>query len=136
VTTGRLPDEGDAGAAGRSRNDTGDADRGPDHPDYRFTLANERTFLAWMRTALALLAGGIALREVVPSLGGGGVRTTLAITAVVLSMVLAVASYVRWNQIEQAMRRGTPLPHPLAVPVLATVIAVVAATVAVVLLVQ
>ena len=113
-----------------------EGERDPDFPDYRFTLANERTFLAWMRTSLALLAGGIALRQVVPSFGIRGVRTTLAVTAVVLSLVLAVASYVRWNQIERAMRRGKPLPHPLAVPVLATVIAAVAGTVAVVLLVR
>jgi putative membrane protein len=32
-------------------------------PDYRFTLANERTFLAWIRTALALLAGGVLLHQ-------------------------------------------------------------------------
>jgi putative membrane protein len=108
---------------------------GGDHPDYRFTLANERTFLAWMRTSLALLAGGIAL-EVAPSLGVRGVHTTLTVAAVALSLVLAVASYVRWSQIEQAMRRGEPLPHPLAIPVLATVIAALAGTVAVVLLVR
>ena len=30
-------------------------------PDPRFTLANERTFLAWIRTALGLLAGGIGV---------------------------------------------------------------------------
>ncbi len=113
-----------------------EGERQPDFPDYRFTLANERTFLAWMRTSLALLAGGIALRQVVPSFGVRGVRTTLAVAAVVLSLVLAVASYVRWSQIERAMRRGEPLPHPLAVPVLATVIAAVAGTVAVVLLVR
>jgi putative membrane protein len=109
-------------------------DDGARHPDYRFTLANERTFLAWMRTALALLAGGIALDQVVPSFEIGGVRTALAVAAVALSLVLAVASYVRWAQIEQAMRRGQPLPHPLAVPLLATAIAGVAGTVAVVLL--
>jgi putative membrane protein len=114
--------------------DEGESDA--DFPDYRFTLANERTFLAWMRTSLALLAGGIALRQVVPSFGVRGVRTTLAVAAVVLSLVLAVASYVRWNQIERAMSRGHPLPHPLAVPVLATAIAAVAGTVAVVLLVR
>jgi hypothetical protein len=37
-------------------------------PDYRFTFANERTFLAWIRTALALIAGGVA----VASSGGHG----------------------------------------------------------------
>jgi putative membrane protein len=121
--------------------DEGERDHNPDpddlrYPDYRFTLANERTFLAWIRTSLALLAGGIALRQVVPSFGVRGVRTTLAVAAVVLSLVLAVASYVRWYQIEGAMRRREPLPHPLAVPVLAMVIAAVAGTVAVVLLVR
>jgi putative membrane protein len=104
-------------------------------PDYRFTLANERTFLAWMRSSLALLAGGIALREVVEPFGFRGLRTGLAVIAVVLSLVLAVVSYFRWSQIQRAMRRGEPLPHPLAVPVLATVIAAVAGAVAVVLVV-
>ena len=37
-----------------------------EEPDYRFTLANERTFLAWIRTALALIAGGVALVQLVP----------------------------------------------------------------------
>lgn len=37
-------------------------------PDYRFSLANERTFLAWLRTALALLGGGVALASLVPEL--------------------------------------------------------------------
>ena len=31
-------------------------------PDVRFSLANERTFLAWTRTALALIAGALAFR--------------------------------------------------------------------------
>ncbi len=29
-------------------------------PEARFTLANRRTFLAWSRTALALVAAGLA----------------------------------------------------------------------------
>ncbi len=111
-------------------------DDGDRELDYRFTLANERTFLAWIRTSLALLAGGIALRAVVEPFGVRGVRTTLAVTAVALSLALAVASYVRWTQIERAMRRGEPLPHPLAVPVVATVIAVMAGVAAVFLVVR
>jgi putative membrane protein len=89
-------------------------------PDYRFTLANERTFLAWVRTSLALLAGGIVLNEIADQFSTEATRTVLAITAVVLSMVLAVSSFFRWRQVQRAMRRGEPLPHPWAVPLLAT----------------
>jgi len=32
-----------------------------EEPDPRFTLADERAFLAWMRTSLALLAAGRAI---------------------------------------------------------------------------
>lgn len=102
-------------------------------PDYRFTLANERTFLAWVRTALALLAGGIALEEVADSFASESTRTGLAITAVALSLVLAVSSFVRWRHVQWAMRRDLPLPHPWAVPVLATGVVTVSGIVAVVL---
>ena len=105
-------------------------------PDYRLTLANERTFLAWIRTSLALLAGGIALREVVKPFSVSGARTTLAVTAVVLSLVLAGSSYWRWDRVQQAMRRGEPLPRPWAVPLLALAVTVIAAVVAVLLVVR
>ena len=102
-------------------------------PDYRFTLANERTFLAWMRTSLALLAGGIALEEVAGEFSTAGTRTALAVTAVVFSLALAVSAFVRWRQVQRAMRRDEPLPHPWAVPLLATGIVAVAGVVALVL---
>ncbi|MFO7280112.1 MAG: DUF202 domain-containing protein [Thermoanaerobacterales bacterium] len=102
-------------------------------PDYRFTLANERTFLAWMRTSLALLAGGIALEEVAGEFSTAATRTALAVTAVAFSLVLAVSAFVRWRQVQRAMRRDEPLPHPWAVPLLATGIVAVAGVVALVL---
>jgi len=101
-------------------------------PDYRFTLANERTFLAWIRTSLALLAGGIALHALSESLTET-TRTVLAVAAVALSLALTISSYVRWRRVQEAMRRGIPLPHPWAVPLLATGVAIVAGTVAVIL---
>ncbi len=109
-----------------------DDDRGVE-PDYRLTLANERTFLAWIRTSLALLAGGIALNEIAGPFSTETTRTALAVAAVALSLVLAVSSFVRWRQVQRAMRRSEPLPHPWAVPLLATGMAVVAGIVAVVL---
>jgi putative membrane protein len=102
-------------------------------PDYRFTLANERTFLAWMRTALALLAGGIALDQL-GSFEVRGARTTLTVAALALSLVLAVSAFLRWRTVQRAMRRGEPLPHPVAVPLIATAIAIVAGAAGVVIL--
>ncbi|HET6772360.1 MAG TPA: DUF202 domain-containing protein [Acidimicrobiales bacterium] len=111
-------------------------DDGEHEPDYRLTLANERTFLAWIRTSLALLAGGIALNEVTGLSSSEATRTALAVAAVALSLVLAVSSFVRWRQVQAAMRRNQPLPHPWAVPLLATGMAAVAGVVALVLAVR
>ncbi len=36
-------------------------------PDARFTFANERTFLAWSRTALALVVAGLAVIQLLLS---------------------------------------------------------------------
>jgi putative membrane protein len=101
-------------------------DDGEHELDYRFTLANERTFLAWARTSLALLAGGIALDELTGRFATRQVRTALATAAVVLSLLLAVSSFVRWRQVQSAMEEGRPLPHPWAIPLLATALAAVA----------
>jgi putative membrane protein len=101
-------------------------DDGEHELDYRFTLANERTFLAWARTSLALLAGGIALDELTGRFATSQVRTALATAAVVLSLLLAVSSFVRWRQVQSAMEQGRPLPHPWAIPLLATTLAAVA----------
>ncbi|MFI6030301.1 YidH family protein [Amycolatopsis magusensis] len=79
-------------------------------PDYRFSLANERTFLAWMRTALGLLAGAVAVRQLVPEFGVPGARTILALLCAALAVLLTAASYPRWRRVQRAMRRGEPLP--------------------------
>lgn len=79
-------------------------------PDYRFTLANERTFLAWLRTALALLAGAIALNEIVPNFSAPGARTALAVALGSAGTLLAAFSYHRWAGCQRAMRNGRPLP--------------------------
>jgi putative membrane protein len=104
-------------------------------PDHRFTLANERTFLAWLRTALSLLAAGVALDQFVPELGAAGVRTALGVGLGLLSVVAAVAGLLRWRQVQRAMRRGQPLPVARAAVVLALGLAVVAVLVCVLLVV-
>ena len=104
-------------------------------PDPRFTFANERTFLAWIRTALALLAGGIAVEAFTPAAFDPALRTLLAVTLLVLAMIMALAAGLRWLRVERAMRRRAPLPLPLLVPVLAAGGALIAGAVLVVVLV-
>jgi putative membrane protein len=79
-------------------------------PDYRFTLANERTFLAWIRTALGLLAAGVAVRQLVPPFDVPGATAVLAVGCVALAAVLAAGSYPRWRRVQRAIRAGAPLP--------------------------
>ena len=95
-------------------------------PDYRFTLANERTFLAWIRTALGLLAGGVAVRQLVEPFDVGGGRTVLALLAVTTSALLSIGGYVRWRAVQRAMRRGEPLPPARLVPFIAAGLVLVA----------
>lgn len=95
-------------------------------PDYRFTLANERTFLAWIRTALGLLAGGVAVRQLVQPFDIAGARTVLALLAIAGSAVLAVGGYLRWVGVQRAVRRGEPLPPARLVPVVAAGLVLVA----------
>jgi putative membrane protein len=92
-----------------------DTDIGHDErePDYRFTLANERTFLAWQRTALGLLAAAVALVQLVPELAVPGARRALAIGLAALAILTSGMGLLRWQQADRAMRRGDPLPrHP------------------------
>lgn len=88
-------------------------------PDPRFTLANERTFLAWIRTALALVGGGIALEAFPIAAVDPVLRRIAAILLAVLGLVVAASAMARWVATERAMRRRRPLPVPTIVPVLA-----------------
>jgi putative membrane protein len=98
-------------------------------PDPRFTLANERTFLAWIRTSLALLAGGIAIEAFTADLFLEPVRKGLAVLLLLLGMLLSAGAAVRWIRVERSMRNKTPLPLPLMVPLLAGAGALAAAVV-------
>jgi putative membrane protein len=83
-------------------------------PDYRFSLANERTFLAWIRTALALAAGGLGAASLLEDFPG---EETLGIGLLALSFVTAAMSYRRWALSETAIRLDEPLP-PSRLPLL------------------
>jgi putative membrane protein len=95
-------------------------------PDPRFTFANERTFLAWARTGLALIGGGLVAAQVL-HFGLGGAHLLVAIPAIALGGVIAVAAYWRWEVNERAMRLGKPLGYSPIIRLLALGIAVLAA---------
>ncbi len=118
----RAPDRSEPDVRGA------EPDTGPVVPelDYRFTLAGERTFLAWIRTALGLLAGGVAVHELVQPFGHHDIRSVLAMCCIVLAAVVAVGAFGRWRLVNAAMRAGRPLPHTVMVPILAVGIAVIA----------
>jgi putative membrane protein len=94
-------------------------------PDPRFTFANERTFLAWNRTALALIAAGLAAAQFL-KFNLHGLRLIIAVPLIVLGAVLALASYLHWEDSERAMRLRQPLRYSWMPRVLTGGIAVIA----------
>ncbi|RJO74876.1 DUF202 domain-containing protein [Nocardia panacis] len=100
-------------------------DRTESDPDYRFTLANERTFLAWMRTSLGLLAGGVAVQTLVQPFPEIGLRRALAMSCLLLAVTVAVGAYGHWRRVGTAMRRGDKLPDTVLVPILSIGIAAI-----------
>ena len=107
----------------------------PRDPDYRFTLANERTFLAWLRTALALMAGGVAVVQLVPELGVAGARHVVGVVLAALGVAVAVAAIGRWRRVQAAMECGEDLPPTRMPLLLGSALAVLGVAVGVLLLV-
>jgi putative membrane protein len=112
-------------------------DNGGAEPDPRFTFANERTFLAWSRTALALVVAGLGLVELLPPFPGVPAgRHLLGVPLIALGAVLAVAAYAEWVRSQRALRRGQPLPQSVLPWILAATITVIAVIAAIVLLIS
>ena len=116
------PEEGIGRTAG-----TGEAE-----PDVRFTYANERTFLAWNRTALALIATGVAATQLLPKLQVEWGRRLLGLPLIALGAIVAAESLRQWRANQKAMRRGDPLPRS-RMPVILTIGIVVVGAIAVAL---
>ncbi|TDC38603.1 DUF202 domain-containing protein [Micromonospora sp. 15K316] len=79
-------------------------------PDYRFSLANERTFLAWLRTGLALVGGGLAVAQFLPPLPLRHLREVIAVVLLLLGGAVAVRAVDHWARTERAIRLGEELP--------------------------
>jgi inner membrane protein YidH len=111
--------------------DRPDVDR---EPDYRMSLAAERTYLAYLRTGLALLAAGVAVAGALPSAGAETLRRVLGLVLVLIGGTVLAAARPRWRAVERAMRRGQPLPSSTIVRSLGFVLAAVAVGAVVVVL--
>lgn len=98
---------------------------GGEEPDPRFTLANERTFLSWIRTSLALLAGGVAVEALTQNLFEPALRTLLAVILLVMGVALSAGAFFRWLNVERSLRRKAALPLPLIGPMLGVGVSVV-----------
>lgn len=97
--------------------------------DVRFSYANERTFLAWNRTALASVTAGLAVTQLLPDFSVAGGRKLIGIPLIALGVVISLASLRQWQANEQAMEERRHLPAsmlPLLVAVVVGATAVIA----------
>lgn len=88
-----------------------------DDPDPRFTLANERTLLAWIRTALALIVAGVAIVAVGDFIAHRWFADVVAVISFGSGVVLAATALYHWAQVERALRENRPLPSTIAIPI-------------------
>jgi len=121
VTDAESPGSGDVGT----------------EPDPRFTFANERTFLAWSRTALALVVAGLGVVQLLPPFPGvPWGRHVLGVPLIVFGAIVAVVAYGEWVKSQRALRRAQPLPRSVMPRLLTVVITAIAVIAAVVVLVS
>jgi putative membrane protein len=95
-------------------------------PDARFSYANERTFLAWIRTALGLMTAGLAITQLLPEFDFPGGRRLIGLPLIAVGVVMAGASYWQWQRNERAMRLEEPLPTSYLPRIVAVVVGVCA----------
>ena len=105
-------------------------------PDARFSLSNERTALAWVRTGLALVAGGVALSTFAAFAELPVLISIVAMVACLGGAALAVSALFSWRRVERALRLNHPLPPPLALPWLVGGVAMVAVVLAIYAIVE
>ena len=98
-------------------------------PDYRFSLANERTFLAWIRTALGFLAAGVGLDQLAPDFATPLIREVLALLLCLFAGGLAIYGYLRWLSNEKAMRLKQDFVYTRSLKTISVAMVLIAAAV-------
>ena len=91
-------------------------------PEPQFQLANERTYLAWLRMALALVASGVAAARLLAGQTLHWAWETVGILLILAGVVTAAMARGRWRAMEAAIREGEPLPAPRIALMIAGVI--------------
>lgn len=113
---------GDPAGAPATQAEPGDGSE----PDARFTFANERTFLAWSRTSLALVVAGLAVIQLLPPFPGvPWGRHLIGTPLILLGAAVSVISYREWRANQRALRRGVPMPRSFLPPLLAATVAAI-----------
>jgi len=103
-----------------------DAESVGKEPDARFSFANERTFLAWIRTALGLMTAGLAITQLLPEFDFAGGRRLIGLPLIAVGVVMAITSYWQWQRNERAMRLEQPLPTSYLPRIVAVVVGICA----------
>jgi putative membrane protein len=103
---------------------------------YTSILANERTFLAWIRTSLGLVAGGVALDQFVAVDHGSIVVGVIAFSVITLGAIVAVLGVIEWRRTRIAMAGGTPIPTTRIVPLLGLAVMIAAVAIGVALFME
>lgn len=99
------------------------------NPDYRFSLANERTFLSWIRTSLAFLAGAVGLDLLKSNVDNPLLVQSLSLLLSITAFILAAFAFKRWLNNEKAMRLNNALPYTKLLALISFVVVVATALV-------
>lgn len=94
-------------------------------PDYRFTLANERTFLAWVRTALGFFTAAIAVDQLATSLNDTLYKPLICLSLLTISILCSIFAYANWRGNEIAMRLNNNLSYSHAIKIIPILMVVV-----------
>lgn len=100
------------------------AQRDTDATDPRFSLANERTLLAWSRTIIGLLAGGVAL-QVVDLQMDDTLTFVASVTLIATGVLAAPAAILHSRSVDRAIRNGKAAPRDRSAIALTAILAIV-----------